>query len=489
MVAIRHPRCWWHGTWLRLPLVLSVFVFYVSGLAEAHQLRTCERKDGHTTASQSVSPAMGWPQIAKAAIPAVVSIWTTHALSAYETLMHPSVPAPFSTPLVRGEPSHQRQQGHAGSGVLVSPQGYVVTSYHVVTDLLNIRVTLADGREFLAQVVGTDPTTDLAVLKLPGNGFPTLPLGDSSHIEIAEPVIAIGHPFGLGHTVSMGIVSALGRTNVGLVEHEDFIQTDATINPGDSGGALINSCGELIGINTALFSTNGSSLGIGFAIPINLARSVLEQLLAHGHVRRGWLGVVVQDLSPALARGLGIPLQRGLLVTEVLQRNPAAQAGLNQNDVIIRFGGSSIENSKQFGHLVTQVPPGNHVSVTVFRNGGETTLKVTVAERPQAPQRAGIEEVEFDQLGIVVMNLTLALAKRLSLPLTTQGVAVIDILPGSAAHVAGLQSGDVVQQVNRQSIITTTDFERALTLSPSQPLVLFVKRKGMAMYLVIEPTG
>jgi serine protease Do len=331
--------------------------------------------------------------------------------------------------------------------------------------------------------------TDLAVLKLPGGGFPALPIGDSSHVEIAEPVMAIGHPFGLGHTVTMGIVSAVGRTNLGLAEHEEFIQTDATINPGDSGGALINSCGELIGINTALFSTNGSSLGIGFAIPANLARSVLEQLLAHGHVRRGWLGVVVQELSPALARGLGIPLQRGVLVTEVLQRNPAAQAGLNQNDVIIRFGESSIENSKQFGHMVTQIPPGNHVAVTVFRNGGETTLKVTVAERPRAPQRDETTEIEFDQLGIVVTDLSLALAKRLGLPLTTQGVAVIDVLPGSTAQAAGLQSGDVVQQVNRQSIISIKDFERTVARTPSQPLVFFVKRKGMAMYVVIEPAG
>lgn len=489
MVAIKRTRSWWHGACLRLPLVLSVFVIYVAGVGEASQARTCERKDGQKTALQSAPPAMAWPQVAKMAIPTVVSIWTTNARAVHETLGNPSVPGPLSSPLIRGTPSQQRQQGHLGSGVLVSPHGYVLTSHHVVADVPAIRVTLADRREFQAKVIGTDPMTDLAVLKLPGGGFPALPIGDSSHVEIAEPVMAIGHPFGLGHTVTMGIVSAVGRTNLGLAEHEEFIQTDATINPGDSGGALINSCGELIGINTALFSTNGSSLGIGFAIPANLARSVLEQLLAHGHVRRGWLGVVVQELSPALARGLGIPLQRGVLVTEVLQRNPAAQAGLNQNDVIIRFGESSIENSKQFGHMVTQIPPGNHVAVTVFRNGGETTLKVTVAERPRAPRREETTEIEFDQLGIVVTDLSLALAKRLGLPLTTQGVAVIDVLPGSTAQAAGLQSGDVVQQVNRQSIISIKDFERTVARTPSQPLVFFVKRKGMAMYVVIEPAG
>jgi serine protease Do len=364
-----------------------------------------------------------------------------------------------------------------------------LTTYHVIDGAQDIRVTLADRRKLRAQIVGTDPMTDLAILKLPGSGYPVLALGDSTRVEVAEPVLAIGNPFGLNQTVTLGIVSALGRANVGVADYEDFIQTDAAINPGNSGGALLNACGELIGINSALFSTSGNYMGIGFAVPINMARTVLEQIVTHGRVSRGWLGIVVQELTPTLARGLGKPEMRGLLVSDVAPGSPAAQAGVQRDDIVTRYRDVLVDDVGQFRNLVIQSTPGSRVWLTIYRNGREQEFETSIGERPETTGQEEPVGKEIDQLGMELTDLDLTLTKRLGLPQSAQGAVVIEVLPGSPAETAGLQSGDVIQEVNRQPVTSTKDFERAVEQLSEQAMILFVNRAGATVYLVVEPKG
>jgi serine protease Do len=370
--------------------------------------------------------------------------------------------------------------------VLISPDGYVLTTYHVIEGAEDIRVVLADRRKLQPQVIGIDPLTDLAVLKLPGADFPALRLGDSAHIVVAEPVLAIGNPFGLNQTVTMGIISAIGRVNMGVTDYEDFIQTDAAINPGNSGGALINACGELIGINTALFSTSGSYMGIGFAVPVNMARTVFEQIRRQGRVSRGWLGIVVQELTPSLARGLGVPEIPGLLISDVSVGGPAERAGLRQDDVLIRYRNMPIESVGHFRNLVAQSLPGSRWPVAVYREGRELHLDIIIGERPHVQSVEEAMGHEVERLGLDLAELDLGMARRLGLPLATQGVVVVEVFPGSPAEMAGLQSGDVIREVNRKPIRSASDFEAGLEKVVNAPLILFVNREGSNLYVVLE---
>ena len=458
----------------------------------ARQWWICESPGPQAGLLQSAPPApiLDWTKVAKAALPAVVSISSaTTGRVPSEGPQSPFFAEPFSRSGFRESQDRPRRGHNLGSGVLVSPHGYVLTTYHVIEGAQDIRVTLADRRKLRAQIVGTDPLTDLAILKLPGSGYPILPLGDSARVEVAEPVLAIGNPFGLNQTVTMGIVSAVGRANVGVADYEDFIQTDAAINPWNSGGALINACGELIGINSALFSTSGSHMGIGFAVPVNMARTVLEQIVTHGRVSRGWLGIVVQEFTPALARGLGKPETRGLLVSDVAPGSPGAQAGLQRDDIVTRYRDVRVDDVGHFRNLVIQSAPGSRVWLTVYRNGRDQEFEVSVGERPETTAQEGQTGREVDQLGMELTDLDLALAKRLGLPPAAQGVVVIEVLPGSPAETAGLQSGDVIQEVNRQPVGSAQDFERTVEQASEQSLVLFVNRAGATVYLVMEHKG
>jgi serine protease Do len=401
----------------------------------------------------------------------------------------PSFSEPFARSMLRGPYNSPRRGRNTGAGILVSTDGYVLTTYHVIEGAEDIQVTLADRRKLRPQIVGTDPLTDLAVLKLPGTGFPTLPLGDSSQVAVAEPVVAIGNPFGLSHTVTMGIVSALSRANVGITDYEDYIQTDAAINPGNSGGALINACGELIGINTALFSTSGTYMGVGFAVPVNLARTILEQIRQHGRVSRGWLGLVVQELTPALARGLGKPEMAGLLVSDVSADSPAAHAGLQRDDVLLHYHNTPADDVGRFRNLVAQSTPGSRLGLTVHRDGKEHRIEVTVGERTHPALLEDSGATESTVLGMELVNLDLALTRRLGLPLSAQGAVVIEVLPGSVSEGAGLQSGDVIYEVNRQPVRSVSDFGRLVEQGRKQPLLLFVNREGSTIYLVLELRG
>ncbi|HEX15711.1 MAG TPA: Do family serine endopeptidase [Deltaproteobacteria bacterium] len=325
---------------------------------------------------------------AQRAIPAVVNVST---LRVYRT--PGGIPSPFwQDPFFRqffGEDffrffgiPRERVERSLGSGVIVSPEGYILTNYHVIAKASQVVVGLVDKREFEAQVVGVDPHTDLALLKIEAEDLPSLPFGDSDRAQVGDVVLAIGNPFGIGQTVTMGIISAKGRSNMGLVDYEDFIQTDAAINPGNSGGALVNLRGELIGINTAIVSRTGGYQGIGFAIPSNIARWVMGELIRHGRVIRGWFGVTVQELTPELAKHFGLEEPRGALVVEVYPGSPAERAGLRKGDVILKYNGRTIREAWELRNLVATTPVGRKVPLVVWRKGRKKELQVKIVEPP-----------------------------------------------------------------------------------------------------------
>src|ERR1700730_8606698 len=283
----------------------------------------------------------------------------------------------------------QRREQSLGSGVIVSPEGYVLTNNHVVDGATNIKVTLSDKRELKATVVGTDPKTDIAVLKLEGSNFPAITLGDSTKVQVGDYALAIGDPFGVGQTVTMGIVSAKGRGNLGIEDYEDFIQTDAPINPGNSGGALVNDRGELVGINTAILSHgSGGNEGIGFAIPVNLVRNVMGQILDHGKVTRGYLGVVIQPISPAMAKQLGLSKLQGALVGDVSSKGPAQASGIQRGDVILSINGNAVTDSNELRNTISMMQPGETVKLEVSRTGSVKDINVKLGELPLSKQDA-----------------------------------------------------------------------------------------------------
>jgi serine protease DegQ len=312
---------------------------------------------------------------ARTASPAVVSINTSKA---------PNNAAQSADPWFRfffGEQDRSQAQTGLGSGVIVSPAGYILTNNHVIEEADEIEVVLNDGRKSVAQVIGTDPETDLAILKVDLTDLPVITLGNSDALEIGDQVLAIGNPFGVGQTVTSGIVSAVGRTQLGINTFENFIQTDAAINPGNSGGALVDINGHLMGINTAIYSRSGGSMGIGFAIPTSTARNVLDSIVRDGQVTRGWIGVEPQDLSPELAESFGIPPHSGVIITGVLQNGPAASAGIRPGDVITRVGGQEVRNVAQLLSAVAALPPGTPATLEVVRRDGKSELQITPGRR------------------------------------------------------------------------------------------------------------
>ena len=320
------------------------------------------------------------------AAPSVVNVFATKIT---RTKRHPLFDDPLFKRFFGDQADRPRikRENSLGSGVIVDDNGYVLTNNHVINAASEIHVVLDDGRSLPARVVGSDPETDLALLQAAGDRFPVATLGDSAPMQVGDVVMAIGNPFGVGQTVTLGIVSATGRNQLGVTDFENFIQTDAAINPGNSGGALINAVGEVVGINTAIFSESGGSHGIGFAIPIQLAREVMRQLIEHGHVIRGWLGITGQDLTPALAESLGIESHQGVLVSGVLGDGPADKAGLRPGDLITRVDRQPISGSPKMLEMIAAKPPGSPLTVTLFRDGKELEQIAIVAERPSITGR------------------------------------------------------------------------------------------------------
>jgi serine protease Do len=384
-------------------------------------------------------------------------------------------------------PQEQKEQS-LGSGVIVSPNGYILTNNHVVEGATDIKVYLPDKREFKGKIVGTDPKTDIAVVKIEATGLPTITFGDSSKIQVGDLAFAIGDPFGIGETATMGIVSATGRNGLDIEDYEDFIQTDAAINPGNSGGALVNAQGELIGINTAILSRGGGNQGIGFAIPINMARHVMDEILKNGKVVRGYLGVLIQEVTPSLAKAFNVPPGKGALIGDVTPDGPAAKAGLQKGDVIEALNGQTVDSINNLRLQIASMAPGTVAHLKVLRSGQEREVAVTLGELPEKANQAGPAAPGESSLmrGVQVDTLTPSIARDLGVSPGTKGVVVTSVASDSPAADAGLQRGDVIEQINRQDVASVSDYNRLVTEAGKQTIVLLVNRAGETSFIVVQ---
>jgi len=436
----------------------------------------------------------GFSSVIDPALPAVVNISSTKVVKRQYNM-----PDMFSDPFFRqffgdqfgrqfSQPQTEREYS-LGSGVIVNPDGYILTNNHVVGGATDIEVFTQGRRKYKAKVVGTDQRTDVAVLKIDATALPTLALGDSSKLKVGDVVFAIGDPFGVGETATMGIVSATGRALGGAIEHyEDFIQTDASINPGNSGGALIDLHGDLIGINTAIISGGGGNQGVGFAIPIDLARNVMEQILDHGKVVRGHLGVAIQSVDPDMAKAFGLSQGGGALVGDVTSDSPAAKAGIERGDVILELNGQAVSGPDDLSLRISQTPPGTTIHLKIFRDGKTRDVAVTLDElsEKEAAAAAG-EAVSAAMQGVQVENLTPEIGRELGLSPTANGVVVTSVDASSPAAAADLRRGDVIEEVNRKPVRDVEQYRQALAGSGNQAVLLLVNRGGQTHYLVVQP--
>ena len=485
---------------------LILFAGVVAGVLLTAQMGWTPVADGAEQAAQSpqsaaAGPASVFAPIAKAAMPGVVNISTTRVVrggGGAET--NPLLKDPFFREFFGEEFFRRfdapRRENSLGSGVIVSKDGYIVTNYHVIAKADEIRVLLNDKREFTGKVVGADPPTDIAVIKIDAQNLPVIPWGDSNRLEVGEYVLAVGNPFALNSTVTMGIVSAVGRANLGIVDYEDFIQTDAAINPGNSGGALVNTRGELIGINSAIFSQSGGFMGVGFAVPSNLAKAAMDSLIKTGKVTRGWLGVSIQDITQDLAKQFGLKDRSGALVSEVLPDSPAAAAGLKPGDVVVRFAGKPVEGPTALRNMVAQAPIGKTAEIDVVRNDKRQTLEVKIVEQPPQVARAGAQDTgegadsaaNTALAGLEIRNLTSDIARQLGIPPDTRGVVVTGVAPESPAAGAGVRPGDVILEINRQRVSSLAELKRlSAKLSNKEPVLLLLNRSGSQTFLVLNP--
>ncbi|MBA5862915.1 MAG: Do family serine endopeptidase [Nitrospira sp. CR1.1] len=394
-----------------------------------------------------------------------------------------------------------RPEQSAGSGVILDPNGYIVTNNHVVEGATQITVTLSDRREFPAKIIGTDPKTDLAIIKIEAKDLSSMKWADYDELQVGDVVLAVGSPFGLSSTVTLGIISALGRGNVGIADYEDFIQTDAAINPGNSGGALVNMQGKLIGINTAIFSRTGGSEGIGFAIPSSIATDIVDSLTKTGKVVRGWMGVAIQEITPALAKSFKLPEQRkGVLISDVNENGPSHTAGVRRGDVVISFNGKDVQSVSQLRNLVARMGVGKDADIKILREGKEQVLKVKVAERPSdevlakrepAPATAPSETVKPPDNVLAALRVQLldaAMQSQLNIPAKTTGVVVSSVEAGSAAESAGLQRGDVIQEVNHEVVKSLEDYHKASAkVKKDEMVVLLLSRQGNNLFVAVNP--
>ena len=429
----------------------------------------------------------GFPEsfagVARSAKPAVVNIFSTRIVRAPGSTGDPTEDF-FRRFFGEGLPQRAQRQQSLGSGFIISPDGYIITNAHVVQQAEQIRVKLSNRDEYDAKLVGIDPKTDVALIKVkPRQDLPVVSLGDSDKLEVGDWVVAIGNPFGLAETVTAGIVSAKGRV-IGAGPYDDFIQTDASINPGNSGGPLLNTDGAVVGINSAIFSRSGGSVGIGFAIPINLAKHVVDALREHGKVVRGWLGVSIQDMSPSLAQSFGLDHPYGALVVEVEPGGPAAKAGLRRGDVIIEYNGTTIDESHQVPTLVAETAVGERATMKILRDGHEQTVTVTVAEQPSGRQARAERQPAKPSWGLTLTDPTPALLRRFGIPPGTRGAMVQEVQPDSPADAAELQPGDVIRQVDRQPVSNAKSCQQALDRDDERVLLL-LQRGPTSGYIVM----
>jgi serine protease Do len=476
---------------LLLGFLLGGFTFYV--------LSKINGQNGYlpyavrpNVSRQIMETGRAFSEIVNAVSPAVVNISTTKVFrrdtrSLFEDPFF-DLFNPFHDYVV---PKKWKEQS-LGSGVIVSSDGYIITNNHVVEKGDEIKVTLFDKRTFKGKIVGADPKTDIAIVRIDARDLPTLTWGDSEKLQVGEFVLAIGNPYSLSHTVTMGIISAVGRANVGIADYEDFIQTDAAINPGNSGGPLVNIKGELIGINTAIFSRTGGYQGIGFAVPSNMVRLVMDQLVQKGKVTRGWIGVTIQELTPELAQKFGLKKSNGALVSDVVKDSPAGKAGIMRGDVITEFNGKEVKDVSNLRNMVAQSKIGSEISMRIFRSGKEYTVKVFIIELPrevaevvpdQLPNDANVEVLT----GLTVMDLTKEIIRQLGFNKDERGVVVVKVEPGSPADESEIKKGDIIKEIDKKSVNNVEDFNSIVSkIKKNDTVLLFINRGGKKFYVILN---
>ena len=439
--------------------------------------------------------------VVKKVTPGVVKIYTTTKLKnmSYnggqddmDDLLRQFFGNQFPGRMQRRNMPAPRQEG-IGSGVIVTKDGYILTNNHVVDGADEVKVALQDGHEYTAKVIGRDPKSDVAVIKIDAKNLPAVPMADSDKVEVGDLVLAIGNPFGIGQTVTTGIVSATGRAGALGLDYEDFIQTDAAINPGNSGGALVDAEGRLIGINTAILSRSGGNQGIGFAIPSNLARNVMESLVTDGHVTRGYLGIMIQDVTPELAKEFHLKDNKGALVGDVTPNSPAQKSGLKSGDVILDFNGKQVTDSRHLKLEVASAKPGESVPVKVLRDGSVKTLDVVPKEVPGTEQLAKNDSSKNDDNGTLngvgVSDLDSGARQQFQLPNRVKGVVVTQVDPNSAAAEAGLRPGDVIEEINRKPVQSADEAVKMTEKKTDKTTLLRIWRDGGSRYFVVDESN
>jgi serine protease Do len=498
------------GSWVLGASILAAGGLFWSGSAFGEQNKVAVKVDEQPLPRSEHIDTTSFAPVVKRVAPSVVKVLVTERA---KNVAAPEMPPFFDDPMFRqffgdqnGGRGHSRgtfrqpQQEGLGSGVIVSTDGYVLTNNHVVNGADVIKITLADGRELTAKVVGTDPQSDIAVVKVDAKDLPAITFSDSDKLEVGDRVLAIGNPFGIGQTVTSGMVSGLGRATMGL-DYEDFIQTDAAINPGNSGGALVDVQGRLVGVNTAILSRSGGFQGIGFAIPSNLARNVMEQLVKSGKVVRGYLGVTMQDLTPELVDAFNLKAREGALVSDVMPGSPAAKAGFKSGDVLTEFDGKKILDGRHLKLTVANVAPGTEVPVTVLRDNKTTELKVKIGENTGKHKRGGESDNEDDDKksskdndtgtlnGVGVGDLDPQVRREFDIPAKIQGAIVTDVEPSSAAANVGLQPGDVIQEINHHPVRSAEDAVKLTEKTETKKTLLKVWSQKGVRFVIVDESG
>jgi len=474
------------STLLIITLVFSICsVLSIFSVADA---RSSKISESSVNFLEKTGNAMA--EIAAAVKPSVVNISTEKTEKIARVPSSPFFNDPFFRQFFgnqfRQQAPRERKSASLGSGVIISSDGYILTNNHVIKNADKIKILLSDKREFIGKLVGADPKTDLSVIKIEAEGLSSIEMGDSDALKVGELVLAIGSPYGLNQTITMGIVSAVGRANVGIADYEDFIQTDAAINPGNSGGALVNVRGELIGINTAIFSTSGGYQGIGFAIPSNMVKVVMDSLITEGKVIRGWFGVSVQSITPDLAKQFKLDENQGILISNVIENSPAELAGLMRGDVIIEFDDKKVNEPFLLRNTVAGIKPGEEVSIKIIRDEEIRAITVVIGELPGDIQKIPAPVIENALRGVRVQDLTPGVYDKLSLPEKIRGVVVTNIEPGSPAETS-IAPGDVILEVNRKGITNIEDYEaRVLKIKPDRDILLLIFRRGSTIFATIS---
>ena len=477
-----------------LAFVLVVAVFSVASLACKGKGATPETAVARVPDGQ---PQNSYADVVSRVAPAVVTIHADKRVR--NPQQFPFGDDPFFRDLFgnRGQQQRPREELERalGSGVIVSGDGYIITNHHVIDGAEQIKVDLSDGRTLDAKLIGSDPPSDLALLKVSQTGLPSLTPGNSDKVRIGDVALAIGNPLGIGQTVTMGIISAKGRsTGLGSGNFEDFLQTDAPINQGNSGGALVNTNGELIGINSQIIGgATGGNIGIGFAIPSNMVKSVMDQLQKNGKVRRGQLGVSVRRVDSDMAQSLGMSETKGVIVNSVVPGSAAERAGIRQADVIIALDGTPVNDTNAFRNHIASTAPGSEVTLTILRDNREQKIRATLGEfKPDAGESEegsdnGPGSTGQGKLGLTVIPITPEIASELNLRAGTQGVVVDSVDPAGPAAAAGLARGDVIQEVNRQAIRSAADLRAAIDKNGAKPALILINRRGDAIYVTVRP--